>query len=246
VVNGDGDGDGRIEGTMAPTEDGAHRRGEARLPAAAATAVAIGLYALLPVRLVLGPRLVIPVLEAALLASLVAINPRRMTRQTRWSRIVSLGTVGLIALTNLGALGLLIRDLVEEHVSQGRPLLLGALQIWLTNIIVFGLAFWELDRGGPVARTQSDRSALPPADFRFSQDENDDTVSEVAHGSSRTSGWVPGFIDYLYVSTTNSTAFSPTDTMPLTSRAKLLMAIESIAALLTSILVIARGVSILQ
>ncbi|ADP84471.1 hypothetical protein [Pseudofrankia inefficax] len=217
-----------------------------RLPAAIATAVAIGIYALLPAQLILGPRLIIPILEGGLLASLVAVNPRRMARQTRWSRAISLGLVGLIALTNLVALGLLIRDLVAEHVQQGRPLLLGALQVWLTNIIVFGLAFWELDRGGPVARTQSDRSALPPADFRFSQDENHDTIAEVARSSSRTSGWVPSFIDYLYVSTTNSTAFSPTDTMPLTSRAKLLMALESIAALLTSILVIARGVGILQ
>jgi hypothetical protein len=231
---------------MASTQDSAGRRGEARLPAALATAVAICIYALLPGRLVLGPRLIIPLLEAVLLVSLIAVNPSRMTRQTRWSRMTSLGLVGLIALTNLVALGLLVRDLLEEHIKQGRPLLLGALEVWLTNIIVFGLAFWELDRGGPVARMQTDRSALPPADFRFSQDENHDTVSEVARGSSRTSGWVPSFIDYLYVSTTNSTAFSPTDTMPLTSRAKLLMAVESIASLLTSILVIARGVGILQ
>ncbi|ONH28673.1 hypothetical protein [Pseudofrankia asymbiotica] len=231
---------------MAATRKEPLRRGEARLPAALATAAAIAIYGLLPGRLVLGPRLIIPALETALLASLVAINPRRMTKQTRWSRAVSLSLVALIALANLTALGMLIRDLVDENVHDGRPLLLGALQIWLTNIIVFGLAFWELDRGGPVARTQTDRSALPPADFRFSQDEDHDTVDEVARGSSRATGWVPTLIDYLYVSTTNSTAFSPTDTMPLSSRAKLLMAVESIAALLTSILVIARGVSILQ
>jgi hypothetical protein len=231
---------------MTSTRKETSRRGEARLPAALATAVAIAIYALLPGQLVLGPRLIIPILEAVLLASLIAVNPRRMTRQTRWSRLLSLGLVAVIALTNLIALGLLVRDLVEETVHDGRPLLLAALQIWLTNIIVFGLAFWELDRGGPVARNQTDRSALPPADFRFSQDEDHDTVDEVSRGSSRTSGWVPSYIDYLYVSTTNSTAFSPTDTMPLSSRAKLLMAVEAIAALLTSILVIARGVSILQ
>lgn len=178
---------------MAATRNESSRRGEARLPAAVATAVAIAIYALLPGQLVLGQRLIIPVLEAVLLASLVAVNPRRMTRQTRWSRVVSLGLVGVIALTNLTSLGMLIRDLVDADVRDGRPLLLGALQIWLTNIIVFGLAFWELDRGGPVARTQTDRSALPPADFRFSQDEDHDTVGEVARGSSRASGWVPSF-----------------------------------------------------
>jgi len=111
---------------------------------------------------------------------------------------------------------------------------------------VFGLAFWELDRGGPVTRTQRPRAELPPADFRFSQDENDDAISEVAAGSSKKSGWVPALHDYLYVSLTNSTAFSPTDTMPLTGRAKLLMGIESSSALIVSVLVISRGVSILQ
>jgi len=97
-----------------------------------------------------------------------------------------------------------------------------------------------------VARTQQDREELPPADFRFSQDENDDAIVEVARGSSGKSDWVPALVDYLYVSVTNSTAFSPTDTMPLSSRAKLLMAAESVSALVLSILVIARAVSALM
>lgn len=96
-----------------------------------------------------------------------------------------------------------------------------------------------------MSRTQAPRGELPLADFRFSQDENADAVEEVADGASSTSDWVPTLIDYLYVSVTNSTAFSPTDTMPLSSRAKILMSIESISALLTSLLVIARGVGIL-
>jgi hypothetical protein len=108
------------------------------------------------------------------------------------------------------------------------------------------LAFWELDRGGPVVRTQKPREQLSPADFRFSQDENHDTVSEVAAGSSKLAGWVPALHDYLYVSLTNSTAFSPTDTMPLTGRAKLLMGLECTSALIVSILVISRGIGILQ
>ena len=97
--------------------------------------------------------------------------------------------------------------------------------MWLTNILVFALAYWELDRGGPVS-ADPDRPArgLPPADFRFPQDEDHDAINEVAAGSAAKSGWVPGFIDYLYVSVTNSSAFSPTDTMPLSPRAKMLMA----------------------
>ena len=121
-------------------------------------------------------------------------------------------------------------------------LLFAGLQVWLTSVIGFALVYWELDRGGPVSRSTRARSALPPADWRFSQDENDDTVTEVAASSSTRSGWVPLFVDYLYVSLTNSSAFSPTDTMPLSSRAKLLMGAEATAALLISLLVIARAI----
>ncbi len=99
--------------------------------------------------------------------------------------------------------------------------------------------------GGPVARTQLAREDLPLADFRFSHDEDHDTVAEVAKGSSRAADWVPTFLDYLYVSTTNSSAFSPTDTMPLSNRAKALMGIEATAALLTSLIVVARAVGAL-
>lgn len=222
------------------------RRGEARLPAAVATIVAIVLYAVLPQRLLVGPRYVLPVLEFLLLIALIAMNPRRLTRQTRTSRALSLGLVLLIAAGNLAGLGLLIHALITSSVQDGRSLLVAAMQVWLTNVIVFGLAFWELDRGGPVSRTQQPRGELPPADFRFSQDENDDAIEEVATGSSAKSDWVPSLLDYLYLSTTNSTAFSPTDTMPLTSRAKILMAVQSVAALLTSLLIIARAVSILK
>jgi hypothetical protein len=222
------------------------RRGEARLPAALAVLTAIALYALLPETLLPLPRLLIPALGVLLLVALVVVNPKRLTRQTRFSRVVSLGLVALIGLANAVALVELLGALLASQVQDGRSLLIAAFQVWLTNIIVFGLAFWELDRGGPVARTQQRRDQLPRADFRFSQDENDDAISEVAAGSSRRSGWVPALHDYLYVSLTNSTAFSPTDTMPLTGRAKLLMGVECTSALVVSVLVIARGVGILQ
>jgi hypothetical protein len=222
------------------------RRGEARLPAALAALTAIALYALLPETLLLLPRLLIPALGVLLLIALVVVNPKRLTRQTRFSRIASLGLVALIGLANAVALVELLGALLASQVQDGRSLLIAALQVWLTNIIVFGLAFWELDRGGPVARTQSRRDQLPPADFRFSQDENDDAISEVAAGSSRRSGWVPALHDYLYVSLTNSTAFSPTDTMPLTVRAKLLMLVEALASITTIVMVAGRAVNILK
>lgn len=227
---------------MNRSTDSAGRRGEPRLPASVATALAGALYGLLPGRLIVGPRLVIPALELVLLAALIAVNPVRMTRHTRWSRTASLALVGLIALTNLVALVLLLRELVAPGKGQSATLLLAAGQVWLTNVIVFGLAYWELDRGGPVVRTRSRRTDLPRADFRFTQDEDRDTVVEVRAGSSQASDWVPSFPDYLYVSLTNSSAFSPTDTMPLSTRAKMLMGLEATAALVTSVVVIAKGV----
>jgi hypothetical protein len=207
--------------------------------------VAIALYLLLPNPLILGPRLAVPLLELALFFPLVLANPRRMTRETRLLRWLSIGLVLLIALANAVALGLLVDQLVHSHTKQGSQLLLGAGQVWVTNMIVFALAFWELDRGGPVQRTRLPRPQVPPADFRFPQDEDHDAIAEVAVRSSAKSDWSPAFVDYFYVSVTNSSAFSPTDTMPLSHRAKMLMATESVSAIMLSVLVIARGVSLL-
>jgi hypothetical protein len=231
---------------MAPSGSDSGRRGEARLPAVLAVLVAIGLQAALPHRLVLGQRLLLPALEVLLLIPLIAINPVRLTRQTRLSRTVSLSLVLLILCANAAQLGLLVNALTDGKASDGKQLLVAALQVWLTNVIAFGLVFWELDRGGPVIRTQRNRKDLPAADFRFPQDEDHDTSPEVARGSTAKSDWVPVLTDYLYVSVTNSSAFSPTDTMPLLSRTKLLMAAQSMSALVLSLLVVAHAVSALE
>ncbi len=218
--------------------------GENRLPPAAAVVVAAVTYALLPDTLLFAPRLTIPSLELLLLVALVLANPRRMLRQTRWSRTASIILAGVVLLANLVALVMLVRTLGSASTS-AMALLVGAMQVWLTNVIGFGLLYWELDRGGPVARRSLRRDQMPPADWRFSQDENGDAVAEVAATASESAGWIPTFIDYLYLSLTNSSAFSPTDTMPLTSRAKVLMGLEATAALVTSLLVIARAVGAL-
>jgi len=201
-------------------------------------------YAVLPDSLLVGPRFAIPAVELALLLSLVVTNPRRLVRQTRWSRTASIAMACLVIATNLVALGMLVRTL-GSATKDGGPLLVAGMQVWLTNVIGFGLLFWEVDRGGPVARHTAARDRLAPADWRFSQDENHDAVTEVAATSSVQADWRPVFIDYLYLSLTNSSAFSPTDTMPLTGRAKALMGIEATAALMTSLLVVARAVGAL-
>jgi hypothetical protein len=164
-----------------------------------------------------------------------------MVRRARWSRAVSMALAGVVIATNLVALGMLVSSLSTPDAG-GSSLLVAAIQVWLTNVIGFGLLYWELDRGGPVARRELRRDELPPADWRFSQDENGDNVTEVAASSSEQAGWIPTLVDYLYLSTTNSSAFSPTDTMPLSTRAKLLMAVQATAALFVTLLIVARAV----
>jgi len=214
----------------------AARHGEVRLPASVAVLLAAASHAALPNALLLGPRWVVPAIELALLVPLVAVNPMRLTRETRTSRVLGLVLVTVIIAANLLSLGHLIERLTSSHAADGRTLLYAALQVWLTNMIAFALVYWELDRGGAVARGPNDETPTGRKDFWFPQDDPDLREGE----------WIPTFVDYLFVSITNSTAFSPTDTLPLTSRAKMLMSLQAIIALVTSLLVIARAVNILH
>lgn len=216
---------------------------ENRLPAAAAVVIAGAAYALLPSDLLFAPRFLVPMIELVLLIALLIANPQRMVRRARWSRAASIVSSSIMIAANLVALALMIATLGRQESAV--KMLLGAMQVWLTNVIGFALLYWEMDRGGPVVRREFPRDRIPVADFRFSQDENSDTVTEVAASSSQQCGWIPSFVDYFYVSLTNSSAFSPTDTMPLRPRAKLLMGLEATAALFTTLILIARAVGAL-
>ncbi len=208
---------------------------EPRWPATLAVLVAIGLQLILPGRLVLGPTWVLPALEGVLGLALLVTNPRRDTEETRHIRVLSIGLIALINLANLFSLGYLVHALISSrHPVGGRTLIYASVPVWLTNIIVFALWFWELDRGGPAARVSA-RHRAP--DFLFPQ--------MSAPGSVPGGSWSPSFLDYLYTSFTNVTAFSPTDTMPLSAWAKLLFMVESLASLLTVALVVSRAVNIL-
>ncbi|MEY2470128.1 MAG: hypothetical protein QOF21_2826, partial [Actinomycetota bacterium] len=154
--------------------------GEHRAPAIIAVLAAIVLQTVLPNDLIRGPRLLLPVVELLLLVPLIVVNPQRFRRETKWSRPLSLVLVGVVAAANMFSLGLLIKALLAGDASDGKTLLAAAMEVWLTNIIVFGLIYWELDRGGPVKRTQLPHKEIPAADFRFSQDENADAIDEVA------------------------------------------------------------------
>jgi hypothetical protein len=218
----------------------AARHGEVRWPATVAVVVAAASYAVLPGRLLLEPRWLIPAVELALLASLVTVNPTRLTRETRWSRIASLALATVIIAANVLSLVVLIHVLTTVRSISGRELLLSALQVWVTNMIAFALVYWELDRGGAVARLPSSAVSTRRPDFLFPQD--DPNVAKMVGPEP----WMPEFVDYLFMSITNSTAFSPTDTLPLSARAKVLMSVEAIAAMITSLLVIARAVNVLR
>jgi len=199
---------------------------------------ALGLYVVLPDRIItgLGPRWLIPVLEGTLGGALLLASPRRHSRESAYLRAAAVVLIALVNLANVVSLGELVHALLfATHGSaNGRALVYASVPVWLTNVLVFALWYWELDRGGPGARLVA-RQRRP--DFLFPQM----SVPHIAGPD-----WSPAFFDYLYTSFTNATAFSPTDTMPLSGRAKALMALQSLASLLTVALVVARAVNILQ
>lgn len=210
-------------------------RPENRFPVMAAVLLAAALQLTLPRRLSLPPRELLPGLEVLLLVALTVANPVRLNTEHRLLRVSSAALVALITLANGASAFLLAQRLVLGTAgSDPIALLLAGGSIYLTNIIAFGLWYWEFDRGGPFARRRGDR---PHGDFLFAQM----AMPEVASHN-----WEPRFVDYLYVSFTNATAFSPTDTLPLSRWAKLLMATQSLVSLVTVALVVARAVNILK
>lgn len=196
--------------------------------------VAIGLQLLLPDVFSLG-RYIVPALEAALLLSLSLTTPRERTFKSRTRRlnVVLLiilasvaNAVSLIEITNL--------LLTDSRISDGRSLILAAINIFITNIIIFALWYWEMDGGGP-----GERHAIAKyeQDFMFPQHRSEDY---------RHPDWRPTFVDYLYTSATNAMNFAPSDATPLTRRAKMLMLAQAVISGVTVALVISRAVGILS
>jgi hypothetical protein len=209
--------------------------GENRWPVAGCILVAILLQVVLPDRLTLLNRWLLPMLELALLVALLIAVPRRFHRQSRPLRMASLALTGLLTLANGWSAAVLVTGLVAgTQGDEAGPLLSTGAAIWLTNVIAFGLWYWQFDRGGPAARAHAVKT-LP--DFQFPQMQTPD----IAHPD-----WEPGFVDYLYLSFTNATAFSPTDVLPLSRWAKLMMLVQSLVSLVTVALVIARAVNVLK
>ena len=207
--------------------------GEHRFPASFAIGLSVLLGLLLPEDLTLGPSIMTPLVVGAILVPLTLHAPRRAVQEAGGLRAAALVLLGVIALSNATSLGYLIDHLVTGSAS-GTSLLRAALIIWFQNVIVFAVVYWELDGGGPHRRAAGGDVRR---DFLFPQFD----VTSVAPP-----GWRPTFIDYLYISFTNASAFSPTDTMPLTHPAKLLMLAQSLPSLATIVLVTARAVNIIH
>jgi uncharacterized membrane protein len=202
-------------------------------PAQAAILGAIALQVALPTRLTVGPSWLVPVLEAALLIGMFFATPNELEHEHPRRRRLALGLIAFVTAANIYSLGALTHYLLHHNVANGRELIISGTLIWLTNFLIFGLWYWELDRGGPGKRAAGHDT---PPDFLFPQ-MSDDTIEP--------RDWRPKFIDYLYVSLTNATAFSPTDTMPLTSMAKTIMGVQALVSLVTIGLIVSRAVNVL-
>jgi uncharacterized membrane protein len=202
-------------------------------PAQLTVLVAICAQILLPQRLTAGPEWLVPAMEGALLIGLFVVTPNVVEDEHPRRRRIALMLTALVSAANIFSLGALTDLLLHHRVSDGRGLIVSGVLIWLTNLLIFALWYWEIDRGGPGKRAAG-RDDAP--DFLFPQ-MSDDAVEPP--------GWRPKFVDYLYVSLTNNTAFSPTDTMPLTPMTKCVMGLQSVVSLLTIGLIFARAVNIL-
>ena len=213
--------------------------------AALAAVVAAVLYTLLTDKFIFGAhqtvaalfRWLVPGLVVVLVGVLILIHRHELEIhhevRTQLRRRMAIATIAIINAANVLSVVLLVRFIINGGKTSGHQLVLAAIDIWWTNVLVFSLWFWELDRGGPAARAEN-REQEP--DFLFPQ---------MATPEVFTKPLKPQFLDYFYVAFTNAAAFSPTDTMPLTQQAKMLMLIESAISLLTLLMVASRAVNIL-
>ena len=206
---------------------------EAFWPAQLTVLFAIAFQVLLPQRLTAGPTWLLPSLEGLLLIGLSLATPRQLEHEHPVRRAVALTITAVVSIANIYSLAALAHYLLHHNVTNGRGLIVSGVLIWLTNFLIFALWYWEIDRGGPGRRAAGEDG---PPDFLFPQ-MSDDRIEPAQ--------WRPQFFDYLYVSLTNATAFSPTDTMPLTQAAKGVMGIQAVVSLVTIGLIVSRAVNIL-
>lgn len=210
-------------------------RPEHRWPVAVSILLALGIYLVLPAPFPLLPPWLVPAVGLLAYLPLVVLNPHRIGRETEWSRALAVGiAIGLVAVNQVFIVHI-VAELINGR-AVGVETIYTAAGVWATNTIAFAVLFWEIDKGGPFARRFEGARDPVPMDFRFPQDDGAPKADP---------GWRPEFFDYLYFSLSTMMAFSPTDVMPLSRRAKALMAYESLTGFVLLALVIARAVNIL-
>jgi hypothetical protein len=225
------------EGDAASRSGADEPRLESRWPVAVAVSafivLTVGLRVLVPRRESLGPHWVVPAIEMTLLAVLVAAHPSTPRERARLRRL-SIGLTVLLAASALVSTGLLIYELVTGSAvtASADSLLASGTLVWVGNALIFGLLYWQLDSGGPLARHRAVRQY---PDFAFTQQLSPELAPP---------GWRPRYVDYFVLGFTTSTAFSPTDVMPMAAWAKLAMALQSLISLTVVGLVIARAVNV--
>jgi len=197
-------------------------------------AITIVLRVVEPQRESVGSPWVVPGLEVALLVALLLADPARVAGRRRWLRRLSIALVIALLAAALFAAVVLITELIRggKVTDSASSLLASGALIWLGNVLVFSLLYWLLDSGGPLARYRGERE-FP--DFAFTQQMSPELAPP---------DWRPVFVDYLILGLTTSTAFSPTDVMPMARWAKLTMALQSLLSLVVVGLVIARAVNV--
>ncbi|MEV4561217.1 hypothetical protein AB0K51_30080 [Kitasatospora sp. NPDC049285] len=204
---------------------------------ALAILVAALLHVGLPAKYRVSPTWVVPVVLVVLLAALIIGDPGRIDRVKPWLRITTGVVIAFITVANLYAAVHLIADILTNNklfANNATGLLATGGVIWATNVIAFGLWYWDLDRGGAAARAH--RPYANPALV----------FPEMQHTTYVPTTWVPIFADYLVLAFWTATAFSPTDISAIRRWAKLLMMTEAVASLGIGGLVIARAINILQ
>jgi len=209
---------------------------EARWPVMVTIAAVVALLALLPNTLRLVPVWVTYMVGAVVFAPVAAVG--LTAARVRWLRVERV-VILFFCVYMSAALLINLKHLIHAMIYRsaeitGLQLMAASIAVWVNNVLMFSLLYWQLDRGGPEARVAGSGAR---ADYLFPQ--------EGAPAEDVPPDWRPAYIDYLFLSYTTATAFSPTDTLPLSSRAKLLLMAESAISLVTILMVAARAINIL-
>jgi uncharacterized membrane protein len=211
------------------------RQPEHRFAVGIAIVVALVAYLFIPQRVQPLPVWLIPSVGLLMIIPLVVLNPMRLAKERTWSRWISIALAIILTLVNQFTIVFTIRELLDGSVK-GTDVLITAALVWALNVIAFSLVYWELDLGGPFQRRIQGARDKRPMDFRFPQHD----------GAPGNKYWEPAFFDYFYFSLSNQMAFSATDVMPMTKRAKALMGYQALTGFVLLALVISRAVNILN